>query len=135
MPERGGNRHRNGDNIMIDEKLDGVVENEFTGLWDDTDVSDVEQVAQNITIRLKLIYGEWFLNTQLGVPWFDKVFVKNPDLSAIDIIIKSVIAETPEVTGIVQYASQINRATRHLVISFQATTIYSENVVIENMEL
>jgi len=120
---------------MIDEKLIGIIENSFTGTWDDSDVSEVEQVAQNITIRLKLIYGEWFLNTQLGVPWFDKVFVKNPDLSAIDIIIKSVIAETPEVTGIIQYSSSINRALRKLVISFQATTIYYENVVLENMEL
>jgi hypothetical protein len=120
---------------MIDEALDGIVENSFTGKWDDTDVSGVDQVAQNITIRLKLIYGEWFLNTQLGVPWFEKVFIKNPDLSAIDIIIKSVIAETPEVTGIVAYVSSINRARRSLVISFQVTTIYTENVVIENMEL
>lgn len=120
---------------MIDEALDGIIENTFTGLWDDTDVSGVDQLAQNITIRLKLIYGEWFLNTQLGVPWFEKVFVKNPDLSAIDIIIKSVIAETPEVTGIVAYASQIVRASRKLVISFSATTIYDQNVVIENMEL
>lgn len=120
---------------MIDEKLNGVVENAYTGLWDDTDVVGVDQVAQNITIRLKLIQGEWFLNTQIGVPWFEKIFVKNPDLSAIDIIIKSVINETPEVTGIVAYSSQIIRASRHLVISFSATTIYDENIVIENMEL
>ena len=120
---------------MVDEALDGIIENTYTGLWDDSDVASVAQVAQNITIRLKLIQGEWFLNTQLGVPWFERIFVKNPDLSAIDIIIKSVINETPEVTGIISYSSQINRALRTLVMSFRATTIYTENVVIENMEL
>jgi hypothetical protein len=120
---------------MIDEKINGIIENTYTGLWDDSDVSEVGQVAQHIEIRLKMIYGEWFLNTQLGVPWFEQVFVKNPDLSAIDIIIKSVISETPEVTGIVKYSSSINRALRKLIISFEATTIYNENVSFENMEL
>lgn len=120
---------------MIDESVFGVVENPYTGLWDDTDVSNAAQVAQNITIRLKLIQGEWFLNTQLGVPWFEKIFVKNPDLSAIDIIIKSVISETPEVTGIVAYSSQILRASRKIKITVIATTIYSENVILENLEL
>jgi hypothetical protein len=118
---------------MIDETLHGVVTT--NGVWDDSDVSGIDQVAQHIEIRLRLIYGEWFLNTQLGVPWFEKVFVKNPDLSAIDIIIKSTITETPEVTGIVQYSSSIDRPTRKLVVSFQASTIYGENVTFQNMEL
>src|SRR5271157_1234213 len=70
-------------------------------------VAGKDQVRQNIEDRLRMVYGEWFLNTEIGVPWFDKVLVKNPDLSAIDIILKSTILDTIEVTELLAYKSAL----------------------------
>jgi hypothetical protein len=119
---------------MIDEALDVTTHDMAYANNDGSVVSDRSQVAQNIEIRLRLIYGEWFLNTQIGVPWFEKVFVKNPDLSAVDIIIKSTISETPEVAGIVAYSSSVDGEKRKLIVSFVASTEYG-TVSFSNMEL
>lgn len=119
---------------MIDEALDTSQHDlAFSGNSGSV-VADLLQVAQNIECRLRLIYGEWFMNVQDGVPWFEKIFVKNPDLSAIDIIIKSTIAETPEVTTLTAYSSSIDRAKRKLSISFQALSQYG-SVSFSNLEL
>lgn len=119
---------------MIDEALYETTHDVAYDGVNQSVVSDRDQVKQNIKIRLLLIQGEWFLNSQLGLPLFSKILVKNPDLSAIDIMIKSTILETPEVIGITAYASMLNRTARKLSISFQASTIYGD-VTINNLEL
>jgi hypothetical protein len=119
---------------MTDEKLNLVTREMDYADNDGAIVTQRAQVAQNISNRLRMIYGEWFLDTRLGVPWFENVFVKNPDMSAVDIIIKSVISETPEVTGITAYSSAINKGLRKLTIAFQVSTIYGE-IKFTNLEL
>jgi hypothetical protein len=119
---------------MTDEKLNLTTRELDYASNDGFIVIQKAQVAQNISNRLRLIYGEWFLDTRLGVPWFENVFVKNPDMSAVDIIIKSVISETPEVTVITTYSSTLNRALRKLSIAFQVSTIYGD-IKFLNLEL
>jgi hypothetical protein len=97
-------------------------------------VSGKKQVRQNIEDRLRMVYGEWFLNTEIGVPWFDKVFVKNPDLSAIDIILKSTILDTSEVTELLSYKSSLDRTRRKFTVTSTALSIYGD-VVFNNLEL
>jgi hypothetical protein len=96
-------------------------------------VSGRDQVRQNCEERLRFVYGEWFLDTQIGVPWFDKVMVKNPDLSAIDIIIKGAILDTPEILEILAYRSSLDRARRAFSVSFTALTIYGD-ISFSNLE-
>lgn len=96
--------------------------------------SGKDQVRQNIEDRLRMVYGEWFLNTEIGVPWFDKVFVKNPDLSAIDIILKTTILGTSEVDELLAYKSSLDRTRRVFSVTFTALSIYGE-VVLNNLEL
>ena len=81
-----------------------------------------------------MVYGEWFLNTEIGVPWFDKVFVKNPDLSAIDIILKTTILGTSEVEELLAYKSSLDRTRRVFSVAFTALSIYGE-VVFNTLEL
>jgi hypothetical protein len=117
--------------------IDEAINTSHDIAYADHDGSVVEallQVAQNIETRLRIIYGEWFLNTQIGVPWFDKVFVKNPDVSAIDIIIKSTVEETPEVVQLLEYSSSIDRAKRKLILSFKALTQYG-SATFSNLEI
>ncbi|HMD69401.1 MAG TPA: hypothetical protein VKF42_11020 [Chitinivibrionales bacterium] len=97
-------------------------------------VAGKDQVRQNIEDRLRMVYGEWFLNTEIGVPWFDKVLVKNPDLSAIDIILKSTILDTIEVTELLAYKSALDRTRRKFSVTFTALSIYG-NIVFNNLEI
>ena len=42
------------------------------------DISITNSVRQAVLIRLRWIYNEWRLGPELGFPWFEQVFVKNP---------------------------------------------------------
>ena len=46
-------------------------------------------LAQEATIRLRLFLGEWFLNEGLGLPYFEVVFVKNPNPSQIRALVRA----------------------------------------------
>jgi len=73
-------------------------------------------VAQQLIIRLRMFFGEWFLDTREGVPYFDLVLINNPDLARITSIFRSVILETPGVAGISALALDLQRSARRLVI-------------------
>lgn len=118
---------------MIDEALDSTHDMAYDGV-NQSVVSGRDQVKQNLKIRLLMIQGEWFLNSQLGLPLFSQILVKNPDYSAIDVLIKATILDTPEVVEITSYSSTVNKSARHMTVNFQATTIYGD-VTINNLEL
>lgn len=73
-------------------------------------------VAQHLLIRLRMFFGEWFLDTREGVPYFELVLVDNPDVARITSIFRSVILETPGVVGITALALGVDRRARRLTI-------------------
>ena len=74
-------------------------------------------VAQHIAIRLRTFFGEWFLDVREGVPYFELVLVKNPDLGRITSIFRSVILATPGVASIARLQLAHDAATRILSVS------------------
>ncbi len=80
-------------------------------------------VGQCAVTRLKLILGEWFLDTTQGTDWGGKVLGRHSQKSYDDEI-KRVILGTPGVKSIVAYSSNLS-ADRRLSISAQIMTIYS----------
>jgi hypothetical protein len=57
-------------------------------------------VAQRVRSRLLFFLGEWFLDTRLGIPFFLKVYVSNPDISLITSLFRRVIETTPGVKAL-----------------------------------
>lgn len=82
----------------------------------------IDRTRQFLSQRLKFFEGEWFLDTDLGIAYFDEVFVKNPDPIALDTIFKDVILDTPGVLGLEEYEMLLDTATRELKLSFHART-------------
>lgn len=85
-------------------------------------------VGQCIVTRLKLILGEWFLDTTLGTDWGGKVIGRHGPKS-YDAEIRRVILGTPGVDSIVSYESS-RTADRRLTISAQVLTIYSATQIV-----
>jgi len=88
---------------------------------------DVEAVGQAIVTRMKLLYSEWWENTDDGLPLFEKIlgaFMGEQRKNAVDLIIGERISGTQGVTNIVRFESFFNSDTR--VYSAQCTinTIY-----------
>lgn len=107
---------------------------ELTGVpWDlyfeDGDlviINEVDYLQQKIGIKLKFFYQEWFLDTTKGVDYFGMVFIKNPNLNAIDNMIKITILEIEEIIELLEYTSSYNIPSRILSINFKVNTIYGE---------
>jgi hypothetical protein len=108
---------------MVDRKIDPTTGAIVVESYDNPLVSEKDQVAQNVTIRLRMFYGECFLNTRLGIPYFSDSFTK-ASRDTIDAMIKATIKETPEIAEILSYTSSFDGPTRTYTINFKASTIY-----------
>ncbi|MCM1059091.1 MAG: hypothetical protein NC452_02230 [Eubacterium sp.] len=61
------------------------------------DISTTESVRQAILIRLRWIFAEWRLGPEYGFPWFEEVFVKNPNTEKIRLLIRDKIMSVTNV--------------------------------------
>ncbi len=80
----------------------------------------VDAIRQHLSQRLKTFYGEWFLNMEIGVPYFQQVLRKNPDPVIIDSIFKREIINTPGILQLEEFSLDLDSATRTLTLSFKA---------------
>jgi len=85
-------------------------------------VEGVEQVEQNTKIRLKFFSEEWFLDTTKGLPFYQEILIKNPNVPNIDNIIKATIADTLGVGELLSYDSTYDSTAREYVVKFQYRT-------------
>lgn len=90
-------------------------------------VSEGEQVLQHVRTRLLFYLNEWFLDLAAGTPWYQEVFVKPVNLDNIESVIKTRIAQTPELASITSFSLETDDPnTRILRVNFTAETEYGE---------
>lgn len=77
-------------------------------------------LCQRIRHRLQTFRGECFLDRDVGVPYFEEVCKKNPDLARIRSLLASVISGVEGVAKILSLEVLFNRATRELSVEFRA---------------
>jgi hypothetical protein len=83
-------------------------------------LSMVADVAQAIKIRLLLIKGEWFLDTDAGVPYFESIWIKGPNIEQIKAIFRKTIVDTPGVSELREFDVTYDNAQRSLTVTFTA---------------
>lgn len=98
-----------------------VVNNDLI-LTSDANPAGTNNVQQDILQRLSFFLGEWFLDNTIGLPWFQQILVKNPDISKIDALFVNTILGTPGVVNLASYSFTPNFAQRTLKIAFSAVT-------------
>lgn len=91
-------------------------------LTKDANPLGTDNIQQNILQRLAFIQGEWFMDNTYGVPWYQQILTKSPDLSKIDTILQNTIIKTPGVTQLLSYSQTLNRQARTLSVSFSCMT-------------
>lgn len=105
--------------LALDEKNHDLFLDATGNLAFHTDFADV--VAQRIHCRLQTVKGEWYQGPGVGVPMFDEVLVKNPNLVTLQHLFSSVIAGTDGVKTVNSIQLSVDAATRNLLIKFDAT--------------
>lgn len=104
----------------MDLKLDtngdlDVTDNEMTL------VTGYDAIAQHLKIRLKTFMGEWFLDTRIGIPYFQEFLIKNPNRLIMDTRLREAILETPGIIALGQLNYEFEPTTRAMDITFSAT--------------
>lgn len=85
-----------------------------------------EAVAQRVKTRLYTLKGEWFLDTDAGVPYLQEIATKPVKQAEADAILKTTVLKTEGVEEIVEWASVLDRAQRRLKISCVVRNIYGK---------
>lgn len=108
-------------NIGLTDDLDiGIVDG---GLWL---VTGKEEIRQLLIQKLLRIQGEWFLNLDNGLPYFDVILEKGTSLADIEAIYINTIITTPGVIDINEFDLIFNPATRQADITCQIDTVEGE---------
>lgn len=92
---------------------------------------NVEQLTrQRLSIRLKTFKGEWYKDSNLGLPYFQEIFGKRRKVAA-DLAIKNLIVSTKGILEILAYNSEIDTEKRKLNVSFKCKTLTGDVIQLE----
>jgi hypothetical protein len=83
-------------------------------------VTGQQETKQRLEQRLQTFLGEWFLDTSIGVPYYQDILKKNPDTTLVTGTLKSVITQTPGVTDLLEFNFTFNKQAREATLVFTA---------------
>ena len=102
-------------------------------ITDHGDIMLTESVRQAIHIRILWFFREWRFAPEKGVPYFEDVLIKNPNIARIRRIIRREVMGVREVRDVRDMRIDVDAQSRRAVISFVAVTdeeTYREEVEI-----
>lgn len=85
-------------------------------------VTGIDYYRQKISIVLQFFFGEWYLDTTLGIKFFEVILIKSPDETLVNNLIKAAILEVDGMLQILEYDSIFNKATRTFSITGKVLT-------------
>jgi len=78
-----------------------------------------EFVSQKIENVLSTFQGEWFLDVDLGIPYFDRILIKKADLDDVNNIFLIAITSISEVQEVIEFNTTFDGATRKYTVTFK----------------
>lgn len=119
---------------MTDILIDSVT-NDAIFINGSTPITDTQNltVAQKLKIKLQTFKGEWFLDTTVGIPFFQTIFQRGVSKATVDSIFQEVILSEPKVKEIVEFNSIIDPLTRIYQLSFKVRTL--DNTTTEYIDI
>ena len=84
--------------------------------------SDLEAIRQSIAIRLRFFRGEWFLDETAGLPYFQEILIKNPQVPALQSVFRAELLKTPGVSSVESLSLVFDKPGRELAVTFRVMT-------------
>jgi len=81
-----------------------------------------EAIKQRLLVHLLIFKGEWFLDTDLGIPYYQTIFQKGVSKDTVDAILKREIEGVEGISRITSFTSALNSATREYTCNFVCKT-------------
>ena len=79
-----------------------------------------DAIVQHIKQRLQTFLEEWFLDTRIGIAYFQQILKKNADPVIIDSILKREIINTPGIIELTSFDLDMDESNRLLTLTFEA---------------
>lgn len=95
-------------------------------------VNGLDEIAQKTRNVLQCSQGDWFLDLDQGLPFFQEIFRKAQSLSYIENIYLEAINSVPGIIDINEFKVEFEPSTRVVNITFKAAT--SDGVLNFNLE-
>ncbi len=122
--------------MYIDVKLDdytGDIDVSTGDLQLTTEIRTLYSVRQEVLLCLRWINGEWRLGPEIGFPWFDDVFVKNPNIEKIRNEIRNTIMSIDGVAD--AKVTTVDYSPKHRTAKFGCEVAVGEEVFYEEVGL
>ena len=81
--------------------------------------NNVEFISQKIEQRLQFALGEWFLNRELGIPYYTDILVKSPNLNIVNNIFREAITDIEEIDEIISFETSFDTTERSYTVNFE----------------
>ena len=97
------------------------------------DIELTTSVGQSVRVHLLWFFNEWRFAPQFGLPWFEDVFVKNPDIQRIRRIIRDEAEKVEAVAEARNVNVNVDIHTRKAKITLEIVTTgesFTEEVLI-----
>ena len=91
----------------------------------------VDVVRQLLVVGLRLFRGEWYLEEDAGIPYYQDVLTNAPSSRVIEALFRQAILSTDEVESLTSFTMTIDRASRRLDVDFTAVSSEGEVEVSE----
>ena len=97
--------------------------------------SEAAVARQTLSINLQFYQGEWFLDLDYGVPYFQTIIRKGVSKILVDSIIRNVILTSYRISTIESFESEIIDKETYVISNFVGTTTDGEIVSLTNQTL
>lgn len=95
-------------------------------------VDGLDAIAQNCEISFKTFLGEWFLNLDVGMPYYERLLGQKPRESVVKKLFTDALMLVSGILSVDNMTFIYDGSTRHLELSFTATT--TEGILTFNKE-
>lgn len=97
-------------------------------------IGGVDEAIQRLRVRFLFFLGEWFGDQLLGVPYFEHVLIKQPNLILVRSLWRQLILDTPGIVRLDRLTESYDPKIRELRPVFEAVfedgTVITENDVL-----
>ena len=97
------------------------------------DIQLTDSVRQAVRIRLQWFFNEWRFAPPFGVPYFEEILIKKPDIERIRAIVRDEVVSVDEVLDAQNIRITVDKPARSAVITLDIVTAeetYREEVLI-----
>lgn len=102
-------------------------------LTEEGDISLVTSPVQAVMIKLRWYFQEWVFDPEKGIPWFESVLVKGPDLDGIKKLLIREMMDVDDVLEVPVMDILYDPEMRTALVKFQIRTsegTFNEEVVL-----